>query len=66
MSDKNVNTKDWMLYVEQDKMKAFDLSAHDNTDELVQLCRETQGIELFGFVSFEHEKDATFYGDMHR
>ena len=60
------NIKDWLLYVECDRMKAFDITDHDHTDELVQLCKETPGIDLFGFVAFEFEKDATFYGDMLR
>jgi hypothetical protein len=67
MSEKTTRIKDWLLYVEDDKMKAFDITAHngDDTDNLVHLCRET-GIGVFGFVAFEHERDATNYGDMHR
>jgi hypothetical protein len=67
MSEKTTKIKDWLLYVEADRMKAWDITAHqgDNTDNLVNLCRES-GIQVFGFVAFEHEKDATFYGDMHR
>jgi hypothetical protein len=66
MSLKISDIKDWLLYVEDDKMKAFDVTKHDNDSELIQLCRSTPGISMFGFVSFEHEKDATHYGDMFR
>jgi hypothetical protein len=67
MSEKKTNIKDWLLYVEADKMKAFDITAHkgDDTDNLVHLCRET-GIDVFGFVAFEYERDATHYGNMFR
>jgi hypothetical protein len=66
MSEKTTKIKDWLLYVEDDKMKAFDITKHDNTHELAQLCRETPGIELFGYVAFEYMKDATHYGDLNR
>jgi hypothetical protein len=66
MSEKKSNIKDWLMYIEDDKVKAFDISSHDKTDELIQLCEESCGIELCGFVAFEHEKDAIFYCEVNR
>jgi hypothetical protein len=68
MSEKTTRIKDWLLYVEDDKMKAFDITGHEdaNTDQLVALCNGAEGVKIFGYVAFEHERDATFYGDMHR
>lgn len=66
MSEKTTNIRDWLLYIEDDRVKAFDITGHENTEELLDLCKETVGIELFSMVAFEYEKDAVFYGEMTR
>ena len=60
---KSNNIKDWLLYIEDDKVKAFDVTGGEHTAELVWLCHET-GRKVIGFVAFEHEGDATRYGEM--
>ena len=54
--------KDWMLYIEDDKVKAFDITAHDNDRELQVLCKES-GIPILGYVGYDREKDAINYGE---
>lgn len=62
-NNKSNKIKDWLLYIEDDKVKAFDITGGENADELVQLCHET-GRKVVGFVAFVHEGDATRYGEM--
>jgi hypothetical protein len=54
--------RDWLLYLEDNRVKAFDLGDHSNAGELRSLCREA-GIPVIGVVAFGHEKDATWYGE---
>jgi hypothetical protein len=54
--------KDWLLYIEDDKVKAFDITGGENVAELVELCHET-GSKVIGFVAFEREGDAIRYGE---
>ena len=62
MSQKVNNIKDWILYVEDDKTKAFDVTGGKNYNEIKALCKEA-GIPIVGYVAFEHEKDAIDYGN---
>ncbi len=62
MIAKTTDIKDWMLYREDGKTKAFNVTDHENTDELQELCSDN-GICVIGFVAFEFEKDATNYGN---
>ena len=57
------NNKDWLIYLEDGKCKAFDLGDHSNAAELRQLCRDT-GTPVLGYAAFEHEKDALHYGEV--
>jgi len=63
MSTKVTNMRDWMLYLENDKIKAFDITGNENTSELKELC-EANDIPVIGYVAFEKEIDALMYGDM--
>lgn len=62
MSLKVNNIKEWLLYVEDDKTKAFDITLSDTIDELKELCKDA-GIPIIGYVSFEREADAIGYGE---
>jgi len=64
-NNKVANMRDWLLYVEDDKTKAMDITGGENTSELVQLCHE-YSFHVIGFVAFEKEADAVRYGDMLR
>ena len=62
---KNGNIKDWLVYFERGKVKAFDITKHNNTAELKELCRDN-GIPIIGWVAFEHEKNAREWGEVYR
>ena len=64
-NNKVTNMHDWLLYIEDDKTKAFDITGGENTAEIVQLCHEAN-LPVIGFVAFEKEEYATKYGDMLR
>ena len=58
-------TKDWMLYVEDDKTKAMEIDRKTGVtgDELMSLAKEC-GLDVLGWVSFIRECDAVTYGDV--
>jgi len=64
-NNKVTGIRDWLVYVEDDKTKAIDITGGENTSELVQLCHE-YSLPVIGFVSFEKEPDAIKYCDMFR
>ena len=59
---KVTDNRDWLLYLEDDKVKAFELGDMSTRKELISLCNES-GVPVIGEVAFEHEKDATWYGE---
>lgn len=54
--------KDWVLYVEDGKTKAMD--ATGMMEELRELCAEA-GVQVLGWVAFNHERDAVTYGEVY-
>jgi hypothetical protein len=60
-SKKTSNIKDYLVYRENDKTKAFDLGDHSNDRELIELVTEC-GCQLVGFIAAEDEMSALDYG----
>lgn len=55
--------RNWLLYVEDKKTKAFDITGKEHLNDLREMC-EANKIPVIGMVAFVHKKDATTYGDM--
>jgi len=57
---KVANIKDWLAYEEDGKLKLLEISDHDSTKDLVEICKAC-GARVIGYGAFEFEKDARTY-----
>lgn len=53
--------KDFLVYVEDNITKAFDITDHKNDRELIELCKEA-GVRILAYVADKKEDYAINYG----